>query len=87
MNKVFMTGRAELGSESFDFQMGPWANGIGLMMRQAGYGKPVETGAGIWPSIAKAQEIAEKTVKQLLARDVSIVWSESIKRDASKDDR
>jgi hypothetical protein len=75
MEKVLMLGHAEWGAEAFDFKIGPWSHGIGLMMRYTGYGSPKETGAGIWPTVEKAQEIADQTVKRLLDPNCSIVWS------------
>ena len=75
MNKVLLTGRAEWKSEAFDFKIGEWVGGIGLMMRHTGYGEPKETGAGIWPSVEKAQAIADQTVKRLLSPDCSINWT------------
>jgi hypothetical protein len=76
MEKVLKTGHAEWGAEAFDFKIGPWGLGIGLMMRHTGYGSPKETGAGIWATVEKAQEIAEETVKKLLSPNCEVVWSE-----------
>jgi hypothetical protein len=76
MEKVLVTGHAEWGAEAFDFKIGPWSHGIGLMMRHTGYGSPKETGAGIWPTVEKAQEITDETVKKLLNSDCEVVWSE-----------
>jgi len=45
-------------------------------MRHSGYGEPKETGAGIWPTIDKAKEIADQTVKRLLDRNCHIVWTD-----------
>ena len=42
-------------------------------MRHTGFGQPKETGAGIWPTIDKAKEIADQTVKRLLNPECSIV--------------
>jgi hypothetical protein len=74
MTRILMTGRAEWGNEAFDFEIGPWSDGIGLMMRHAGYGNPSLTGGGIWPSAEKAQEIALSTVQKLLHPDCEIEW-------------
>ena len=78
MEKVLLTGHAENGLEAFDFKIGPWSGGIGLMMRHTGFGPAKETGAGIWPTVSKAQEIAEKTVKRLLSSSSVIVWTETL---------
>jgi hypothetical protein len=77
MKKVLLTGRAEWQSEAFDFQIGEWCDGIGLMVRHTGYGEPRETGAGIWPTVEKAKEIADQIVKRLLSPECSVVWTES----------
>lgn len=36
----------------------------------------METGAGIWPSIEKAKQIANETVLRLFRQDCNIVWTE-----------
>ena len=77
MKKVLMTGRAEWGAEALEFKIGDWCDGIGLMIRHTGHGEPRETGAGIWPSIEKAKQIADQTVKRLLNSECSIVWREN----------
>jgi hypothetical protein len=76
MEKVLMTGHAEWGAEAFDFEIGPWSHGMGLMIRHTGYGPPKETGAGIWPTMEKAQEIADQTVRRLLNPNCTVMWSE-----------
>ncbi len=40
MERVLITGHAQWGSEAFDFEIGPWSGGVGLMMRHTGYGDP-----------------------------------------------
>jgi hypothetical protein len=77
MKIVILTGHAECQGERFDFKIGEWAGGIGLMMRRTGHGSTKETGAGIWPSIEKAQAIADETVKRLLSPDCAINWMHS----------
>jgi hypothetical protein len=47
------------------------------MMRHTGYGEPKTTGAGIWPSVEKAQDIADQTVKRLLGSECIIVWTDT----------
>jgi len=75
MERVLMKGHAEWGGEAFDFRIGPWSRGIGLVMRHTGYGSPKETGAGIWPTVEKAQEIADQTVKRLLNQGCRVTWT------------
>lgn len=76
MQNIILTGHAEWQGERFDFQIGPWCDGIGLMMRHSGFGNPKETGAGIWPDVEKAKSIADETVKRLLSPSCSITWTE-----------
>jgi hypothetical protein len=74
MKKVLITGRAEWEVEAFEFQIGPWCDGIGLTMRHIGYGAPSLTGAGIWATVEKAQEIAEQTAQKLLHPECEVTW-------------
>ena len=77
MNKVLITGRAERQSEIFDFEVGPWCDGIGLMVRDTGAGDKAFNGAGIWPSIEKARSVAAEIAKRALGPDCEIVWREA----------
>jgi hypothetical protein len=74
MTRVILTGHTEREGESLDFKIGDWSGGVGLMIRRTGKGSSVETGAGIWPSIEKAQSIADETAKRLLSPDSIIEW-------------
>jgi len=76
MHKVLITGHAESEAEALDFKVGEWVNGIGLMIRRTGDGKSIETGAGIWPTIDKAKQIAQETTERLFGSQHSIVWTE-----------
>jgi hypothetical protein len=76
MHKVLMTGHAETPSGTFDFKVGNWADGIGLMVRDTGAGDKGFNGAGIWPTVEKAKQIADQTVKRLLNPDCTIVWTD-----------
>jgi hypothetical protein len=53
------------------------------MMRDTGAGDKGFNGAGIWPSIEKAKQIADQTVKRLLDPDCVIVWREISNLDAT----
>jgi hypothetical protein len=75
MHKVLMTGHAEAPSGAFDFRLGNWCDGIGLMVRDTGAGDKGFNGAGIWPTVEKAQQIAAQTVKRLLGPDCAVVWT------------
>jgi hypothetical protein len=75
MTRVIMTGHAEWNGEAFDFKVGDWAGAIGLVVRRTGGGSSSETGGGLWPSIEKAQSIADEIVKKLLSPDCVIEWT------------
>jgi hypothetical protein len=68
MHKVLMTGHAETPSGAFDFKVGNWAGGIGLKVRHASAGDKAFNGAGIWPTIGKAKQIADQTVTRKYSR-------------------
>jgi hypothetical protein len=72
-----MTGHAETQSGAFDFKIGNWSDGIGLMVRDTGAGEKGFNGAGIWPTVEKAKQIADQTVKRLLDPNCAIVWTEN----------
>ena len=75
MTETLITGHAEQGEESFDFKIGPWSGGIGLMIRRTGNGTSTETGAGIWPSVEKAKDIAAQVVSRAFGTDCCVVWT------------
>jgi hypothetical protein len=76
MHKVLMTGHAKTQKGEFDFKVGNWSDGIGLMVRDTGAGDKAFNGAGIWPTVEKAKQIADQTVKRLLDPDCAVVWKE-----------
>jgi hypothetical protein len=76
MNNVLMTGRAQWKSNIFDFKLGPWCDGIGLLVRDTAAGDKGFNGAGIWPSIEKAKSIAEQIAKRAMDPDCVVVWTE-----------
>jgi len=71
-----MTGRAERKPEIFDFELGPWCDGVGLTVRDTGAGDKAFNGAGIWPSVEKAKSIADQIAKRAIAPDCAVVWTE-----------
>lgn len=75
MERVILTGHAEWNNERLDFEIGPWAGGIGLMIRRTGGVVGTITGGGIWPSIQKAQGIAEETARRLLNSQCRVEWA------------
>lgn len=76
MHKILMTGRAERGSEVFDFELGPWCDGVGLMVRDTGAGDRAFNGAGIWPSVDKVKSIADEIVNRAIGPDCRITWTD-----------
>jgi hypothetical protein len=75
MTRVILIGHAARNGEALDFKIGPWANGIGRMIRRTGGGTLMETGAGIWPTVEKAQAIATETTARILGPDCNIAWT------------
>ena len=77
MNKVLISGHAETQTGVYDFKVGNWADGIGLMVRDTGAGDEAFNGAGIWPTIEKAKEIASQIAKRgLRDSDGIVVWTD-----------
>jgi len=67
MSKVIVTGKATDDRETFVFTVEPFVSGGFLLsIRYAGDGAANVTGAGVWLTIEKAKEIAEKTARRLL---------------------
>ena len=64
-NREYLISRSETG-----------ARGIGLMIRDTGAGDKGFNGAGIWPTVDKAKQIADQAVKRLLDPDCVIAWTE-----------
>ena len=67
MSKVIVTGKAQDDRETFVFTVEPFVSGGFLLsIRYAGDGEANVTGAGVWPSVEKAKQIAEETAGRLL---------------------
>ncbi len=67
MSKVIVTGKAQDDRETFVFTVEPFVSGGFLLsIRYAGDGESNVTGAGVWPSVEKAKQIAEETAGRLL---------------------
>jgi hypothetical protein len=76
MSKVIVTGRAQDNREAFVFTVEPFVSGGFLLnIRYAGDGATNVTGAGVWPSIEKAKQIAEETAQRLL-HGALVAWQE-----------
>ncbi len=64
---MIVWGRAHDHSELFEFTIEPFVSGgFQLDIRYSGDCHHNITGAGIWPSMKKAQEVAEETARRLL---------------------
>jgi hypothetical protein len=67
MSKVIITGKAQDDRETFVFTVEPFVSGGFLLSIQyPGDGSTSVTGAGVWPSVEKAKQIAEETAGRLL---------------------
>ena len=71
-----MTGKAFGNGETFEFTITPVANGeFRLDIRYSGGGEHNTTGAGLWPSIEKARQIATMIADKRLSGAV-IEWTD-----------
>lgn len=71
---VVVTGEAKDEKELFEFEIEPFVGGgFTLTVRYSGDCHHNITGAGIWPSVEKAKEIAEATAARLLHGAV-VAW-------------
>ncbi len=60
-------GEANDAREKFEFTVTPYvAGGFLLTIRYSGDGTPNTTGGGVWPTVEKAQQIAQETAQKLL---------------------
>jgi hypothetical protein len=71
-----VTGRASNEKEKFEFLIKPFVvkeEGFLLTIKFSGDGRDNTTGAGVWPTIEKAKQVAEETASKLLHGAV-VVW-------------
>jgi hypothetical protein len=74
---VVVTGEAKDEKELFEFSIEHFvAGGFMLSIRFSGDGRHNVTGAGVWPSVEKAKEIAQTTATKLL-HGATITWLEN----------
>jgi hypothetical protein len=74
MSHVLLTGNARDSREAFEFTIEPFVSGgFVLRIRYSGDCHHNITGAGVWPTIEKAKNIAEQTAKRLLHEAV-VTW-------------
>jgi hypothetical protein len=72
-------GEARDNRELFEFTIEPFvAGGFLLGIRYSGDGDHNITGAGVWPSVEKAKEIAQVATTKLL-HGAAISWHENSK--------
>ncbi|MGD0096626.1 MAG: hypothetical protein ABSB60_09025 [Terracidiphilus sp.] len=75
-NHPMITGEARHKNELFEFEIAPFVTaGFMLSIRYSGNCDHNVTGAGVWPSIEKAKQIAEETATKLL-HGAKVKWSE-----------
>ena len=70
---MIQTGIATGNGETFTFTIRPVPTGFRLDNRYSGGCHENTTGAGIWPTVEKAREIAEATARHLLNGAV-VTW-------------
>jgi hypothetical protein len=67
-------GEAKDSRERFEFTVAPYVvGGFLLTIRYSGDGTPNTTGAGVWPTVEKAKQIAEETARKLL-HGATVTW-------------
>lgn len=72
-----LRGRAQDQSELFEFTIEPFVSGgFRLYIRYSGDSHDNITGAGIWPTVQTAQQMAEETARRLL-HGATVNWEES----------
>ncbi len=77
MPDILVRGRARDSSELFEFTIEPFVSGgYKLSIRYSGDCHHNITGAGVWPTIERAKEIAEETAKRLL-HGAKVSWNSS----------
>ena len=72
---MIQTGIATGNGETFTFTIEPVPTGFRLDNRYSGGCHDNTTGAGIWPTVEKAREVAETTAHHLLNGAV-VTWDE-----------
>ena len=82
-NEPLSTGEAPDGEERFDFAVKHFVTG-GFLLEISCSGDKSRgiNGAGVWPSIEKAREIAQQTATKLF-RNAIISWDEGSRHERS----
>jgi hypothetical protein len=72
--KALLTGYARDTRERFDFTVEPFVTGgFTVSIRYSGDCHHNITGAGVWPTVEKAKQIAEETARKLL-HGATVTW-------------
>jgi hypothetical protein len=70
-------GEANDEKEKFEVSIEPFiAGGFMLSIRFSGDGRQNTTGAGVWPTVEKAKQIAQTTATKVL-HGATIAWQEN----------
>ncbi|PYT62390.1 MAG: hypothetical protein DMG46_00990 [Acidobacteria bacterium] len=73
---MIVRGRARDHSELFEFTVEPFVSGgFRLDIHYSGDCHHNITGAGIWPTVQKAQQVAEETARRLLHGAI-VTWED-----------
>lgn len=76
MRQVQLKGRASDTREAFEFTVEDFVSGGFLLtIRFSGDGRSNVTGAGVWPTVEKAKQIAAETASKLL-HGATVHWDE-----------
>lgn len=74
-----VTGKAKDDRELFEFTIEPFVSGgFMLSIRYSGDCHHNITGAGVWPNIEKAKQVAQETAAKLL-HGAAVTWLENSK--------
>jgi hypothetical protein len=74
--RALITGKASDQNETFEFEIEPFVrSGFLLTIRYSGDGRENVTGAGVWPTIEKAKQVAQETATKLLHGAI-VSWHE-----------
>jgi hypothetical protein len=76
---IVITGQAKDDKELFEFVIAPFVSGgFMLSIRYSGDGRHNITGAGVWPTVDKAKQIAQDTATKLL-HGATVSWNDNRK--------
>ena len=77
MPEILITGYAQDSREFFEFTIHPFiSGGFMLSIKHSGDCHHNITGAGVWPTVEKAKEIANQTANRLL-HGATVAWNDS----------